>query len=147
MAKYITEEFDIKVSVAGVADMEGIAIDINYDPSIVEVVDTDAGTTGSQLDVTNHGFLPGATLIANVLKDAGGVEIPGAVVVGLNLPSAPATGSGDLFSIKFKAVAVGTTTITLTNRALYDVSGEIPANWEDSSLDVLQMATVTVTVV
>jgi hypothetical protein len=147
MAKYITEEFDIKVSVENVSDMEGIATDINYDPAIVEVVDTDAGTAGTQLDVTNHGFLVGATLVANVIQDAQGNEIPGAVVVGLNIPTSPATGSGDLFSIKFRAIAVGTTTIILTNRALYDIGGEIPANWEDDTLDIIQIATVRVTVV
>lgn len=147
MAKYITEEFDIKVSVENVSDMEGIATDINYDPTIVEVIDTDADTTGTQLDVTNHGFLVGATLVANVLQDAQGNEIPGAVVIGLNIPTSPATGSGDLFSIKFRAIGVGTTTITLTNRALYDISGEIPSNWKDDILDIIQMATVRVTVV
>lgn len=147
MAKYITEEFDIKVSVENASDMEGIATDINYDPTIVEVVDTDAGTEGTQLDVTNHGFLAGATLVANVVQDAQGNEIPGAVVVGLNIPSAPSTGSGDLFSIKFRAIAIGTTTITLTNRALYDLGGEVPANWIDGTLDIIQMATIRVTVV
>ena len=147
MAKYVTEEFDIKVSIENVSDMEGIATDINYDPAIVEVVDIDAGTAGTQLDVTNHEFLAGATLIADIMKDAQGVEMPGAVVVGLNMATAPATGSGDLFSIKFRAVGVGTTTITLTNRALYDIGGEIPAAWADDTLDIIQMATVRVTVV
>ena len=147
MAKYITEEFDIKVSIDNVSDMEGIATDINYDPTIIEVVDTDAVATGTQLDLTNHGFLIGATLVGNVVQDAQGVEIPGAVVVGLNIPTSPATGSGDLFSIKFRALAVGTTTVTLTNRALYDVGGGIPANWEDGTLDIIQMATVRITIV
>ena len=147
MAKYLTEEFDIKVSVENVSDMEGIATDINYDPTILEVVDTDAGAAGTQLEVTNYGFLVGATLVANVIQDAQGNEVPGAVVVGLNIPTSPATGSGDLFSIKFRAIAVGTTIITLTNRALYDISGEIPAAWADDTLDIIQMATVRVTVV
>lgn len=147
MTKYLTQEFDIKVSVEDVSDMEGIAADIGYDPAIVEVIDIDAGTAGTQLDIINHDFLSGATLVANMLQDAQGNELPGTVVVGLNIPIAPATGAGDLFSIKFRAIGVGTTDILLTNYALYDISGEVPANWENDTLDIIQIATVRVTVV
>jgi hypothetical protein len=132
MVKYLTEEFDIKVSIENVADMAGIAIDITYNPAIVEPVDSSTG-----LNVINHAFLPGAMLVTDN-------ETPGNVVAKLNMASAPVTGSGDLFSIKFRGIGVGTTTITLTNHALYDMSGEIPANWQDETLNIIQMATIRV---
>jgi hypothetical protein len=134
MIKYLTEEFDIKVSVKNVSDMAGIVTDITYNPAIVEPVDSDTG-----LNVINHAFLPGAILVTNN-------EIPGSVVAKLNMPSSPVTGSGDLFSIKFYGIGIGTTTITLTNHALYDISGEIPAIWQDETLDIIQIATVCVTI-
>ncbi len=134
MVKYLTEEFDIKVSITNVADMAGIATDIRYNPAIVEPVDSKTG-----LNVINHTFLPGAVLITDN-------EIPGRVIAKLNMPSSPVTGSGDLFSIKFHGIGVGTTTITLTNHALFDISGEIPAIWQDETLNIIQMATVCVTI-
>jgi hypothetical protein len=85
MTKYITEEFDIKVSIEAVSDMSGIATDIQYDPTYLEPIDTDPVAAKTQLDITDHGFLPGATLIANVTQDAGGTEIPGSVVVALKV--------------------------------------------------------------
>lgn len=134
MVKYLTEEFDIKVSITNVADMAGIATDIRYNPAIVEPVDSKTG-----LNVINHAFLPGAVLITDN-------EIPGRLIAKLNMPSSPVTGSGDLFSIKFRGIGIGTTTITLTNHALYDISGEIPAIWQDETLNIIQMATVCVTI-
>lgn len=144
--KYLTQEFDIKVAIENVSQMQGIATDIDYDPLIIEPVDIDLGTTGTQLQVTDYGFLPGATLLANVATDPQGNEIPGKIVVGLNLPTSPATGSGDIFSVRFKAVGIGTTQITMTNRALFDIVGEIPATWNEDSADIIQMAIITLTV-
>ena len=132
MVKYLTEEFDVKVSIENVSDMAGIATDIGYDLAIIKPVDSNTG-----LNVINHDFLPGATLVIDN-------EIPGSVVAKLNMPSSPVTGSGDLFSIKFRAIGIGTTIITLTNHALYDISGEIPAIWQDETLNIIQMATVRV---
>ncbi len=132
MVKYLTEEFDVKVSVENVADMAGIATDIRYNPAIVEPVDSDTG-----LNMINYAFLPGAILVADN-------EIPGSVIAKLNMASSPVTGSGDLFSIKFRGIGIGTTAITLTNHALYDISGEIPAIWQDETLNIIQMATVRV---
>jgi len=132
MIKYLTEEFDIKVSIENVADMAGIVTDIRYNPAIVEPIDSNTG-----LNVINHAFLPGAVLVTDN-------EIPGSVIAKLNMPSSPVTGSGDLFSIKFCGIGIGTTTITLTNHTLYDISGEIPAIWQDETLNIIQMATVRV---
>ncbi len=132
MVKYLTEEFDIKVSVENVSDMAGIATDITYNPAIIEPVNVDTG-----LNVINHAFLPGAILVTDN-------EIPGSVVVKLNMASAPVTGGGDLFSIKFRGIGIGTTAITLTNYALYDMSGEIPASWVNEILNIIQLATVRV---
>jgi len=146
MTKYLTEVFDVKVSVENITDMEGIAVDINYDSTIVEPVDI-SGSAGTQLDITNHDFLPGATLVANVSQDAQGNEIPGSLVVGMNIPTAPASGSGDLFTIKFRAIAVGNTDIILTNHAVFDTEGEIPALWIDDIADIIQMATIRLTVI
>ena len=132
MVKYLTEDFDIKVSIENVADMTGIVTDITYNPAIIEPVDSNTG-----LNVINHAFLPGAILVTDN-------EILGNVVAKLNMAASPITGSGDLFSIKFRGIGVGTTAITLTNHALYDISGEIPAFWQDETLNIIQMATVRV---
>ena len=132
MVKYLTEDFDIKVSIENVADMTGIVTDITYNPAIIEPVDSN-----TELNVINHAFLPGAILVVDN-------EIPGSVIAKLNMASAPVTGGGDLFSIKFRGIGIGTTAITLTNHALYDISGEIPANWQNETLNIIQMATIRV---
>lgn len=149
MIKRIGEEFDVKVSVQNAVDVVGLNAWISYDPAIVEVVDTDAGTPDTQVDATPLGFLPNEQLLVSIQKDGGGVELPGTLVCGYaSVPQAVASGDGDCFQVRFRAIAQGITNVDfITGHInLQDADGDIPTDWAGDVVDVPVNATVTITV-
>ena len=112
MLKRIGEEFDVKVSVENATEVIGLNAWITYDPAIVEVVDNDLAVDDTQVIATDLGFLSNAQLLANIQKDGGGVEQPGTLICGyVSIPPTPASGDGDCFTVRFRAIAQGTTNI------------------------------------
>ena len=149
MLKRIGEEFNVKVSVQNATDVIGLNAWIGYDPAIIEVVDIDAGTVDTQVDATDLGFLSTAQLLVSIQKDGGGVERPGTLVCGyVNIPPTPVSGAGDCFSVRFRAIAQGTTNIDfITDHVnLQDIDGDIPTDVVGDVVDVPLNATLTITV-
>jgi hypothetical protein len=149
MLKRIGEEFNVKVSVQNATDVIGLNAWISYDPTIIEVVDIDAGTVDTQIDATDLGFLSNAQLLIGIQKDGGGVERPGTLVCGyVNIPPTPVSGDGDCFSVRFRAITQGTTNIDfVTDHVnLQDIDGDIPTDVVGDVVDVPLNATLTITV-
>jgi len=149
MLKRLGEEFDVKVSVQNATDVIGLNAWISYDSTIVEAVDTDAGTPDTQVDATDLGFLSNGQLLVSIQKDGGGVEQPGTLICGyVNIPPAPVSGDGDCFSVRFRAIGQGTTNIDfITDHVnLQDTDGDIPTDVVGDVVDVPVNATLTITV-
>ena len=144
MLKRIGEEFDVKVSVENAVDVIGLNAWISYDPTIVEVVDTDPGTAGVQIDATDLGFLSSPQLLVGLQNDTQGTLVCGYV----NIPATPESGDGDCFSVRFRAIAQGTTNIDfVTDHVnLQDVDGDIPTDFVGDVVDVPVNATLRITV-
>lgn len=150
MLKRIGEEFDIKVSVENATQVIGLNTWITYDPDIVEVVDSDpTGSSGTQVIATDLGFFgASASLLANIKTN--GNEIPGTVIVGhATVPPSPVDGSGDAFSIRFKAIGAGNTNIDFEvgHVNLQDMDGDIPTDAVGDTVEVPATATVRLTVI
>ena len=145
MIKNVGNEFDIKVRIQGATNIIGLSTWITYDPNIVEVVDSDDQTLGTQIITIYHDFFNNSTLLVSIQKDAQNEVIPGTLIIGYSdLQASPMSGDGNMFSIKFKAIAPGSTIIdfSVTNRSLEDLKGPIPAEWNIDNLDVNALAQI-----
>lgn len=149
MLKRIGEEFGVKVSVTNATDVIGLNAWISYDPTIIEVVDIGATVPDTQVDATDLGFLSTAQLLVSIQKDGGGAEQPGTLICGyVNIPPTPVSGDGDCFSVRFRAIAQGTTNIDfITDHVnLQDIDGDIPTDRVGDVVTVPLNATLTITV-
>lgn len=149
MLKRIGEEFDVKISVENATEVIGLNAWVTYDPAIVEVVDNDTGTPDTQVIVNDLGFLSNAQLLVSIQKDGGGNEQPGTLICGyVSVPPTPASGNGDCFNVRFRAIAQGSTNIDFAvgHLNLQDLEGDIPTQGIGDVVDVPVNATVTITV-
>lgn len=149
MVKRIGEEFDIKVSIEDAYQVIGLNAWISYDPTIVEPVDMDSNTEGTQINATDLGFFSNAQLLVGVQKNQDGVEQPGTLICGYSSsPATPTDGTADAFLVKFRAIAAGVSDINFVvgHINLQDEDGDIPTDWYGDSVDVPVTATVRLTV-
>ena len=104
------QTFDVPVSVSQVSDLFAFQFDLSFDPTILELQSISEGSFVPSAGATF--FLPGtidntagtATFTADSLVGA----VPGA------------SGNGELAAFSFKALAAGTSALTLSNVALLD---------------------------
>ncbi len=139
MTKHIGQEFDVNISIVDATEIIGVNTYITYDPNILEYISSTNGT-----------FIEGGVLMAGLLKDVDEVEIPGTIVAGLvAFPATINSGDGDLFSVKFKALATGTTEVAfdVNETSLQTESSDIPVSLINDSVEVPILATMTITVI
>ncbi|MEW6096629.1 MAG: hypothetical protein AB1567_08905 [bacterium] len=100
------DEFGLDVWLRDVVNLAGLDVSINFDPSLLEVLDDEPGTPNIQI---SQGEFPTNTLVLyNAASNiAGYIDYS----VGLVPATNTATGSGILAKAKFKAIAPGTATI------------------------------------
>jgi len=147
MLKRIGEEFEVVVSIEDAEKVVGINAWIGYDPEIIEVVDGAVGTPGTQAIATDIGFFPNADLVVGIQKDAENTEQPGTLICGcVSDPLTLTDGTGGCFSVRFRAIAVGSTDVTFAQLNLQDLVGDIPANGISDVVDVPVVATVRITI-
>jgi hypothetical protein len=149
MLKRINEEFDVKVSIEDAVQIIGISAWIGYDPSIIEVVDGSPETAGTQVIAQDLGFLSSAQLLVGIQKDQNNVEQPGTLVCGyVSIPPIPVDGSGDVFSVKFRAIASGNTDIYFIpgHIKLEDINGDVTVKHVGDIVEIPVTATIRITV-
>lgn len=130
------ETATVEVRISDVEDLFGVDIKVSYNPAVLEVVDSNATTPGTQIQ---PGDLPdvsgGQGLIqVNTVDTTGGTVSYAAV----RLNPAPAqSGSGVIAKITFKGKATGTSPITLVSAILADQTARaIPATLTNGSASV-----------
>ena len=112
------------VSISGVQDLYGFDLQLRFDPTVLEVVDSDVSTPGIQVVAGN--FLSPDFVVRNQADNqAGTVEF---VVTQLD-PSPARSGSGTLFTVSFRGLGPGgTSQVTAGRSKLADRNGVlIPA--------------------
>ena len=99
-------------------DVYGLDVRDAFDPAIVEVVDDDPDRDGVQM---TPGALPQPDFVALATADnaAGTLRY---IVTQVN-PTPPATGSGVVFAVNFRARAAGQTAVTITQVEMADREG------------------------
>jgi hypothetical protein len=96
----------VEIRIDGVSDLYGLQLQISFDPTLVEVVDADSNTAGTQI---TPGACPAADFI--VANDAAnGSGLITYAVTALN-PTPPCAGAGLVASIEFRSLAGGTSAL------------------------------------
>lgn len=130
------------VRVVEVTGLYGVEVHLEFDPSIVQVVDADPERAGVQV-------APGRALASRdhfVARNRADNEA-GTIVFAASLlnPTRPIDGSGDLVSITWRGASPGASAVQLTDVELSDQEGEsISLTTEDGRVTVLE-ATATPT--
>jgi hypothetical protein len=115
-----------------VADLYGLELHLQFDPSILEVVDADVNLAGLQIGA---GELLGDGFVAVNQADNITGEIDFAVTL-LN-PAEPRSEGGVIGTITFRALKDGSSPLRIENAILATRDGiEIQAEWQDGAVNV-----------
>jgi PKD repeat protein len=127
----ISGQVTVDVMVAGATDMYGAAVEIHFDPALVEVVDADPGTPGVQI---TPGTCPSPDFpVQNEANNATGVINYDVI----SLAPSPPCDNGVVASITFHGLAEGTSPVHFSSWLLADTGGfEIPAAATDGEVHV-----------
>jgi uncharacterized repeat protein (TIGR01451 family) len=139
----MSTNFTVDVMVANVTDLYGIELELTFDPTIVEVVDDDTGTTGIQIQ---PGACPSPDFVVRNEADNPSGTIRYATT-SLS-PSPPCDGSGVIASITFHGLAEGSSPVHFNSWLLSDTDlNTIPVDsTADGTLNVLATGTLEGTV-
>ena len=121
--------FEVAVSAENATNMVGYGFDILYNPSIIQYISAAEGAFLSQNGTVATSFNSG---LEN--GTAGKLVIGGAR---LTVPTSGTSGSGELFTLTFKALAAGSTQVNFdTGSFTSGVSGDLSATFDTSSVTV-----------
>lgn len=99
-------EESIEVRIEKVADLYGIEFHINYDPSIVEILDEDGGMLGTQISF--GAFLSPDSVVQNEVDESTGMIH---YAVSQAAPTPPRSGEGIVACFRVRALSVGATAL------------------------------------
>jgi len=120
----------VSVRVEGANGLRWAEFVIDYDPRIVEVVDSDPDTAGVQIELGPFLDPDGADL-NRVAPDRGVIE------VAQEAGGAPATGGGVLAQITFRGLSAGTSQIAFADVLLEDqLGGDVPSSDQSGTIIV-----------
>jgi hypothetical protein len=110
----LDDEFDVFIFIEGAEDLAAFQFTLEYDDAYLEYMGVDIGpflgTSGREVITLGPDVVPGSVTFAALLLPAG--SQPGA------------SGAGDLAVVRFKAIALGETTLDLTEVLLETSAGE-----------------------
>jgi general secretion pathway protein D len=120
--------FSVPVSISGVSDLYAFQFDIAFDPGILQLV-----------SITEGAFLPGAGTTffgpGTIDNTAGTAIFTFDTLVG---PISGASGSGDMASLTFQYIHLGTSPLTLSNVVLEDSSlNDIPFSISNGAVTLM----------
>ncbi len=141
----VGQVFVVKLYVQDVANLYAADVHLQFDPALLEVQDADPAAPGVQIQPLSSFFAPGFVIkkkACNVVDPAD----PDCTVAGrawyaaaqLN-PTPPATGSGPLAAITFKAIKSGLSQLTVSYQQFSDPKGDpIPSMRQDGAVKVME---------
>ena len=111
-----------------VTDLYGVEAHLAFDPAVLEVVDADAAAPGVQVELVGSFIRPDFVAQNAADNSRGTIDIAFVQVNTEDKPAVPATGSGTLARIEFRAKAAGTSAISFREFILSGVTnGEVHA--------------------
>lgn len=111
------ETATVDIVVEDVSNLQGVEVHMVFDPSVLEVVDADAGMAGVQVAL---GPFVSPDFVAQNVVDPGTGRIDFAYS---QMGNTPVSGSGVIGSITFRATASGVSPLTFIEVLLADVGG------------------------
>lgn len=99
----VADEFVMRVEASGVSDLKGVQFELSFDSSVLQALSVSGGgllPTGASGSFVHSAFTNAPT--------GGRVRFDAAVLTG------SATGSGTLATIRFRAIAIGTSPVQIT---------------------------------
>jgi hypothetical protein len=125
----------VEVRVEGINDLYGAALEISFDPSLLEVVDADGSTTGVEI---GEGSCPAPDFVVQNSVD----NVAGIInydVISLN-PTPPCNGGGLVAQITFRALAAGSSPVHFNSQLLSNTNAEaINVATEDGAIEVSEL--------
>lgn len=135
--------FVVDIYVQDVSGLYSADLLLLFDPAILQVVDMDAGVAGVQIEPRDELLKPDFVIKRKAcnVADPGDMECSVAGRIWYSAaqtnPTPPATGSGALASVTFRAVASGTSSLTMQGGNLYgDGGGPLPSTLQNGSVVV-----------
>ena len=139
----VGQTFVVNMYLQDVVNLYAVDIHLGFDPSILEVQDANPSIPGVQIQPLDSLLVPGFVIKQKACnapdpndsdcKDGG---LAWYAAAQLN-PSPPATGSGPLAAITFKAVKAGVSPLAISYQQLSDSTGAtIPSTHLDGTVDV-----------
>lgn len=143
----VGQTFFVNLYVQDVIGLYATDIHLRFDPTILQVQDANPGVPGAQIQPLGSFFVPGFVIKQKACNtpDAGDPDCQDAglawyAAAQLN-PTPPATGSGPVAAITFKAVKAGVSPLTISYQKLSDSSGvAIPSTPQDGTVKVTEGA-------
>lgn len=134
----VGESTTVDVVVQSVTDLYGVQLRIDFDPTVVQVLDADLGTAGVQIE---PGTCPVPDFVVqNEVSNATGII--SYTVTALN-PSPACNGDGTVASVEFEGLAAGESALQFSDVILANSDGrEIAADTQDGTLTVESMKKV-----
>ncbi len=130
----VTTTADIRIE--NVTNLYGAQVNLTFDPSILQVVDSNPGQPGVQIQ---EGTFPDPSSGAgSVVQSVDNVAGTITYAVTLISPAPPVSGSGVLATIVFTGTSTGTSNIHFTSAQLVDnLVQPIPSTTQDGSIEVV----------
>jgi hypothetical protein len=122
----------VALHVADVENLYGYQLEIAFDPTVLEVIDADGGTTGVQVSLGS--WLEPDFVFRNKADNSAGT-----IVLALSqlAPSPAVSGSGDLATITFRGLKMGVVSVRFTDLTLANMDSEVIATThQDAQLAV-----------
>ena len=128
----VDETVVVDVAVEGVSDLYGVALELTFDQTLVEVVDADTGTGGVQI-ATGSCPAPDFVVRNAVDNSTGMINYD----VSSLAPTQACNGTGVVASITFRGLAEGTSSVHFNAWLLADSNGiEITTTTQDGDVNV-----------
>jgi LysM repeat protein len=132
----VGETLIVNIQIQDVTDLFGADVRLQYDPTIVEVVDANTLVPGTQISSGNFPDISGGKgfVAQNTVNSEEGTI---GYAMTLLSPAPSVSGSGTLASITFRGKASGSSNISFTSVLLSDASAnQIPASKSDGVITV-----------
>ncbi|MEW6428282.1 MAG: cohesin domain-containing protein [Thermodesulfobacteriota bacterium] len=143
-------ELQVTLKTGNLSDLYGVAIDLLYDPQYMTVEDADPASAGIQPKVSEGTVLNGGGASTTILRAALENGQEGRLVLGLTRsgqnPGVAIDQSTILFTVHFRPLKAGSTSIVFANQALLDsTNAKIAADaWDTLALAIAATRTILV---
>jgi hypothetical protein len=111
----VNSEVTLAINLENITDMYGLEIKLAFNPAILQVQDDKPGTVGMQIQPGEFPSPESYFIAQNAADNSAGTI---AYAVSLLSPSPAASGSGVVARIRFKALAAGTSNVSITQLAI-----------------------------